>query len=154
MSFPSNHRGVTHCFSQKHLYLIEEEVQVPLENLVQCIHVLPCGPTPSDELKGQSWLEASPAHFYLQFKFPGRTEWNWEDRQPLDSKTFPVCGSCFRTSLESLATFESADDAPTLSILDLFAGCGAFSQSIAEGCPNAKLTHAVEISPSAASTIK
>lgn len=105
----------------------------------------------------EEWLDMSPDHFYISFKFPKLKVSSWEDRRPLSYNNLHVCTPCVGEKLKELDRFREftayASEHP-LTVLDLFGGVGAFSHGLAAGSGCLKLTNTVEISPSAAKTTK
>jgi hypothetical protein len=103
----------------------------------------------------EAWKALSPVHFYVRYKFPSLKSLSWvEDFSSLEPKNVPYCDRCFSQNekeITSLVEF-SAQFEP-LRALDLFAGVGAFALGMELSCPM-KLTHAIEISPSAARTME
>ena len=68
-----------------------------------------------------------------------------------------MCTPCCKERLKgrkSLYEFLVQSERQLLPTLDLFGGVGAFSRGLSEGSGCLKVTHAVEISPSAAKTFK
>ena len=73
------------------------------------------------------------------------------------NENFLVCQSCWRERLreKKLASqFSAYSERGPLPTLDLFGGVGAFSKGLAEGSGCLRVTHAVEIGPSAAKTLE
>ena len=123
-------------------------------DFIQPIHVLPCLKRSLEEDTVQNWLSASPDHFYMHYSVPS-IKGPMVQPETIDPKTLPICAKCMEKSLSHVQDLDFLrTEEPSLSILDLFAGCGAFSIALAEGHGNARVTHAVEISPSACETIK
>jgi len=56
--------------------------------------------------------------------------------------------------MKEMKKFLKAQKRKPLRTLDLFGGTGAFGLGLAEGCLCLKVTHAVEIAPSAAITYR
>jgi len=101
----------------------------------------------------QAWIDASPQHFFLRFSFPTLHKSHWSQREVLDSSEVHACLPCLTQRKETLITEVKQANQPQLKVLDLFAGTGAFSLGMkASGAP-LKLTHAIEISPSAAKSL-
>lgn len=108
-------------------------------------------PTAIDE-----YLAESPYNFYVKYHFPSLevTDWNTGTQLNGRSKRPQICIICFRESRERTQQLEAfkAQSRP-LRAFDPFGGVGAFGLAMQDaGC--VKLTHAIEIAPSAALTIK
>ena len=102
----------------------------------------------------QAWINASSQHFFLQHSFPTINGSHWAQRKILQSSDVHACLSCLMHRKEILVTEVKQTTQPQLKALDLFAGTGAFSLGMkAAGAPF-KLTHAIEISPSAAKSLR
>lgn len=102
----------------------------------------------------QAWIKASSQHFFLQYSFPTLHGSHWSQREVLDSSDVHACLCCLIYRKETLLTEAKQITQPQLRALDLFAGTGAFSLGMkAAGAPF-KLTHAIEISPSAAKSLR
>ena len=102
------------------------------------------------------WVEQSPDHFHVFFHFPTLSPKSWAERREFEWKKMRVCGSCVDARylhLERVREFETDAERKPLRIFDPFAGVGALSLGL-ERAGGMKLTHAVEISPSAAQTLK
>jgi len=79
---------------------------------------------------------------------------HWSQKEILDSSEVHACLPCLTQRKETLLTGVKQTTQPQLRALDLFAGTGAFSLGMkAAGAPF-KLTHAIEISPSAAKSLR
>lgn len=79
---------------------------------------------------------------------------SWDDKQPLAPNDILVCGIC---AVDEKTKYRLEEEffqkAKPLRTLDLFAGVGAFGHGLnVAGC--IQITHAVEISPSAAETFR
>ena len=102
----------------------------------------------------QAWINASPQHFFLQYSFPTLHESHWSQKEKLDSSKVHACLPCLTHRKETLLTEVKQATQSQMRALDLFAGTGAFSLGMkASGAPF-KLTHAIEISPSAAKSLR
>jgi len=103
------------------------------------------------------WLNMSPDHFYVSYKFPKLKVKSWGDRSPLSYNNLLVCAPCVQEKLNELDKFREFTayaKANPLPVLDLFGGVGAFSHGLAQGSGCLALASSVEISPSAAKTTK
>lgn len=102
----------------------------------------------------KTWLALSPYHFYVSSVCPSTETRSWADSTKLPCKNFAVCGLCMKEKLveaDMISTFEQHVE--PLRIFDPFGGVGAFGLGMARaGCM--KTTHAIEISPSAAKTLR
>lgn len=123
------------------------------ENIIRVIFVFPFHSfTP--EVTLEDWLMLSPDHFYVRYSFPKLRIKAWDDKRELLCAGVNVCTPCCKEKLkqrQEIYRFLAGAKYPTL---DLFGGVGAFSHGLAEGSGCLKVTHAIEISPSAAKTFK
>ena len=131
-------------------------MQVSASNLIRKCRVINYFSLPVDDFK--IYLDESPYNFYVQYVFPKLqpTSWNSGTRLNGRSKRPEICLPCWRESKQrsiDLQKFSEMYAEEPLRAFDPFGGVGAFALSMQEvGC--LKLTHAVEISPSAALTLK
>lgn len=102
----------------------------------------------------QAWINASSQHFFLQYSFPTLYKSHWSHREILDSSEVHACLPCLTERKETLLTEVKQATQPQLRALDLFAGTGAFSLGMKTAGAPFKLTHAIEISPSAAKSLR
>jgi DNA (cytosine-5)-methyltransferase 1 len=133
------------------LFTTDDIATIKVQDLICVCHVRPFHLVSHDL---QFWLEASPYHFYAKYHFPSLDISSWDDRSPL--KPLKVCADCCADKVEEIGKmkeFLASSRKRPLRVLDLCAGAGAFGLALEElGC--VKITHAVEISPSAAKTLK
>ena len=102
----------------------------------------------------QAWINASSQHFFLQYSFPTLYKSHWSQKEVLNSSEVHACLPCLTKRKETLLTGVKQATQPQLRALDIFAGTGAFSLGMkAAGAPF-KLTHAIELSPSAAKSLR
>lgn len=122
----------------------------PISSIIGMCHVYVRAAVP--ELK--EWLETSPYHFYACYSFPSLDVTSWDHKHKLLPKDLLVCGYCAAKNLDEWKKIkEFLKKQKPLRALDPFAGAGAFGLGLEEsGC--IEVTHAVEISPSAAKTLK
>ncbi|KAF9486388.1 S-adenosyl-L-methionine-dependent methyltransferase [Pholiota conissans] len=145
---------------ERELYLTEEIVTFKVEDLLKIIYVPSLeslGPHQDIISAREDWLALSHDHFYLRYSFPELKVKSWKDRQPVGCKDLHVCTPCTRERLNKrrhLYQFLDIQSRNPLKTLDLFGGVGAFSQGLAQGSKSLKVTHAIEISPSAAKTFE
>ena len=99
----------------------------------------------------EAWKSSSPLHFYVRYKLNERNE-----AQPVRWDSLYVCrGNCVSKELELIRRTESFTEYALenpLPTLDLFGGVGAFGLGLKNGSQALAITHAIEISPSAAKT--
>jgi len=131
--------------------MTDEEVKIKLEDLIRVCYVFPYSTI--DDL--DYWTALSADHFYVQYRFPSLSVSSWNDKQPINPDMY-VCVDCCRDKLEQMKLmreFLAMGHRKPLPALDLFAGVGALGLGMEEsGC--IKVTHAIEIAPSAARTFK
>jgi DNA (cytosine-5)-methyltransferase 1 len=138
---------------QRHLFLTDEQERVRIEDLLRVCFVFPRVSIPNGDL--DLWVSLSPDHFYAQYHFPSTNVKSWDDRR-LVHYDIDVCVECCRkeaSHLRSMKDFIRFGQRAPLRALDLFGGVGTLGQGMAE-CQFAKVTHAVEISPSACKTFQ
>jgi DNA (cytosine-5)-methyltransferase 1 len=102
-------------------------------------------------------VSLSPDHFYIQFKHSTLAVQEWGDLEEFDCHDLAVCKLCVADKMEDIKCtmeFLQQTQRNPLKTLDLFAGVGTFTLGLAEGSGCIKLTHAIEISPSAAATLR
>jgi len=132
--------------------MTDEEVNVHVDMLIAVIYVVPR----SSITDLDSWTTLFPSHFYFQYRFPSLDVKSWSDKRPLRNDDLYVCKECCPEELEReklMKVFLGTVERKPLRALDLFGGVGAFGLGMKEsGCLD--VTHAVEISPSAAKTFK
>ena len=97
------------------------------------------------------WLSFSPNHFYVD------DDSRLDARTPLES--LEICKPCMvrRTrDVSGMLVFSRELRQKPIRVFDPFAGVGAFGAGMALGFPSCSFvnTHAIEISPSAAATLK
>ncbi|KAG1717820.1 S-adenosyl-L-methionine-dependent methyltransferase [Suillus lakei] len=135
---------------ERHLFVTRDKMNFPITSIIGMCHVYVRAAVP--ELK--DWLEMSPYHFYACYSFPSLDVTSWDDKHTLAPRDLLVCRYCTK---ENLAEWEQSREflkkQKPLRALDPFAGVGAFGSGLEEsGC--IEVTHAIEISPSAAKTLK
>ncbi|KAJ3509389.1 hypothetical protein NLJ89_g5249 [Agrocybe chaxingu] len=142
---------------ERHLYLTKENTTVDVQDLIKVIYV-PC--TQSflpPQVTVEDWLDLSHNHFYVKYTFPRLRVKSWNDRTKITWPKLGVCTPCCRERLKgrkAMYAFLQQAEKKRLSTLDLFGGVGAFSRGLSDGSGCLEVTHAVEISPSAAKTFK
>ncbi|KAG0703678.1 S-adenosyl-L-methionine-dependent methyltransferase, partial [Suillus ampliporus] len=135
---------------ERHLFVTQDEKNFPISSIIGLCHVYVRAAVP--ELK--EWLEMSPYHFYVCYSFPSLNVASWDHKHTLAPRDLLVCKYC---AAENVAEWNQSREflkkQKPLRAFDPFAGSGAFGLGLEEsGC--IKVTHAVEISPSAAKTLK
>ena len=100
----------------------------------------------------QEWLDLSPLHFYIRYLVPYDPPL-WSARTKVDRRKVPVCSRCYEEHSAELEDHKALMQKPPLQAFDIFAGCGALGLSMEEA-GHMQVTHAVEITPSAADTLK
>lgn len=103
--------------------------------------------------KLHTYLNSSSLNFYARFQCTRADLSSWKHRKALKAEDLTTCRVCFAADQVAARQQEEFDRIPPLSAFDPFAGVGAFALSMQEA-GIIKLTHAVEISPSAAKTLK
>lgn len=123
---------------------------IGVDDLINVCYVVVKGDMPDQD----AWLAMSPRHFYVKYRFNSLNEMDWGRRRRMRWDDLPVCCICMKQDLKTMNGMKTflEREAP-LRVFDPFGGTGAFALAMEEGgC--FKLTHAVEISPSAAKTLQ
>ncbi|KAH9942756.1 S-adenosyl-L-methionine-dependent methyltransferase [Amylocystis lapponica] len=127
--------------NEHHLFMTDTKQNFALEDILQpCIVLHPHSVPDLD-----TWLSHSPFHFFMQYRL--QTPPKWSERQVLETDDILVCESCIKEEqkkLSGMKEFLAAFRHQPLRAFDPFGG--------ASKCM--RLTHAVEISPSAAKTLQ
>ncbi|EMD32847.1 hypothetical protein CERSUDRAFT_99217 [Gelatoporia subvermispora B] len=139
---------------ERHLFLTDMRREISVDRIehrcfVQVAHV-------GTRENLRAWLDSSPYHFYAHYKFVDNQPGSWAKKTILSPKKALMCKQCTDENEKILGEendFLNATQRRPMKGLDLFAGAGAFGLAMeATGC--IKITHAIEISPSAARTLK
>ncbi|KAJ3571618.1 hypothetical protein NP233_g3648 [Leucocoprinus birnbaumii] len=141
---------------ERHAFLTEEEAVIPYTDIIDKAVVL------SRESFGQrislrKWLDTSPRHFYVRFRFKKMIPEPWDTKSRVSFRDIDVCKKCTEETIAhyyDVNEFKNKMQNSPMRVMDLFGGVGAFSLGLKEGSGCLKVTHALEISPSAARTIK
>ncbi|PPQ86962.1 hypothetical protein CVT25_009784 [Psilocybe cyanescens] len=143
---------------ERQLFLTDETVTVDVSKdkaLLQVIYV-PCIESfEAPHATLEDWLELSYDNFYLLYIFPRLKVQSWDEKKKMRWQKHQVCTPCCKEFLEKrkhMYKFLNQSREKPLATLDLFGGVGGFSRGLAEGSGCLKVTHAVEIGPSAAKT--
>ncbi|THH10396.1 hypothetical protein EW145_g1368 [Phellinidium pouzarii] len=143
---------VAKVHEDRHLFLTDEELSITPANVLSRCYVLQ-----KNVIRNlRAWLASSSCHFYLTKRAPSSKLASPKTLTPLASKDFPLCGSCMEAEVRHTVDFllwKSEQKACPLRVFDPFSGVGAFSLGVCQ-VGNMKLTHAIEIDPSAAKTLK
>ncbi|KAJ7687355.1 S-adenosyl-L-methionine-dependent methyltransferase [Mycena rosella] len=146
-------------YPERHVFLTHEEVFVPVDELVQPIHVYARDFFP-DLAELKRWVDYSPYHFYCSYRLltvgAEPHAGSSTQREEVASATLNICQFCpsdrYLPHLRE-EEFQAEQENQRYDCLDLFGGTGAFSQAVAEGSRGClKPTHLIEITPSAAKT--
>nr|VWP01255.1 Glucans biosynthesis glucosyltransferase H (EC [Ganoderma boninense] len=138
------------CADERELFMTEQHMDVDASFLVQRCTVIH-----QSRRDLQAWLARSPYHFFVQYASQTLRPKRWEELRQVKSKKIPVCKECYLADEAEAQRLETFAKEPRLSLrtFDPFAGVGAFGLAMENsGC--VKVTHAVEISPSAAQTLR
>ena len=104
------------------------------------------------------WLAMSHRHFYVKYRFPSLIvkpePESWASKRRMRWGDIAICPTCMKQEIKKFNGMkEFSEKKAPLRVFDPFGGTGAFGLAMEEvGC--FKLTHAVEISPSAATTLR
>lgn len=130
--------------------LTGNEVEVDSDKVVGKCSVLHKGTVRNTKF----WIDASPMHFIVSHYIPSGSRAINKNLRPLDIDSFNVCKECMKQTLhtvDSVLLFKRSSQ--KLRIFDPFAGVGGFPLAMCQ-VGNMELTHAIEISSSAAMTLK
>lgn len=135
---------------ERHLFYTDERVRIVISDLVGICFVVVSSSLPEIE----DWKAVSPLHFYIKYRHPVLDVRSWDEMEEMLPQQLEVCQRCLDPNLENLRDLDDYfKKGPRLRAFDPFAGVGAFALAMEmEQC--FKLTHAIEISPSAAETLK
>ncbi|KAA1471594.1 S-adenosyl-L-methionine-dependent methyltransferase, partial [Dentipellis sp. KUC8613] len=134
---------------ERHLFLTDETKTVQMQDLLRVCYVAHFDSIPSRDY----WCSNNTDHFYLKYHFPTLSPARWDLRRAATSLQLPICETCFNDMQLKQAQWEMFAGGPPMRIFDPFAGVGAFGLGM-EMAGGMKTTHAIEISPSAAITLK
>lgn len=120
-----------------------------------CHHKSNCAFSFGQRLSLRKWLEASPYHFYARYRFPNLNPelCTWDAKSRVPFRDLSVCKARTEEAIAyyyRINEFKNKMQEKPMRVLDLFGGVGVLRPG--SGC--VKVTHALEISPSAARTIK
>ncbi|TDL19401.1 S-adenosyl-L-methionine-dependent methyltransferase [Rickenella mellea] len=145
--------GAVNAFEDRHLCLTNKRQYVNSQDILGACYVLRKVIITNLE----EWLALSPLHFYVTYELlRGRVidTVRRQDLLPISRDNFPICGYCFperMKEVDGMRTFEA--EVASLRMFDPFGGVGALGMGMEKaGC--LKATHATEISPSTAKTLK
>ncbi|KAI0828845.1 S-adenosyl-L-methionine-dependent methyltransferase [Trametes gibbosa] len=133
--------------NERELFSTKQTVQIKAQALLKpCVVV---HPTDVEDLP--AWLALSPLNFFLQYQLHS-LDASWSTKKALKRKHVPACNICLE---QHNLKFQHLADMKTscLRTFDPFAGAGAFALAMEE-LGSIKLTHAVELAPSAAQTLQ
>ncbi|KAG6331286.1 hypothetical protein ID866_7799 [Astraeus odoratus] len=135
---------------QRHLFYTDTQVVVVISDLVGICYVVVSSSLPEIE----EWKAISPLHFYIKYRFPSLNVTSWNQRTEMQPQELDICRRCLKPNLDNFRDLRRfLDVVPPLRVFDPFAGVGSFSLAM-EDSRCFKLTHAIEISPSAAQTLR
>ncbi|KIL00792.1 hypothetical protein PAXRUDRAFT_29521 [Paxillus rubicundulus Ve08.2h10] len=143
-------RPVSTMKDERHLFYTDDRMTIEMVRLIGMCHVLVSNSIPELD----AWKAISPRHFYVKYYFPALNVESWASRHRMEQADLVVCKKCTMANLKNFREMKTfLGEAAPLRVLDPFGGTGAFGLAMEElGC--FKLTHAVEISPSAARTLR
>ncbi|TBU32705.1 S-adenosyl-L-methionine-dependent methyltransferase [Dichomitus squalens] len=137
---------------ERELFMTGLEMDVSGNDLIKRCSVL----HHSSRTHMDAWLARSPYHFFVRYSSQTLEPKTWNGLTELSRKKIPVCQVCFQEDevrTQQLKAFTRQQPRACLRGFDPFAGVGAFGLPMeATGC--IKITHAIEISPSAAATMQ
>ncbi|KAI6000261.1 S-adenosyl-L-methionine-dependent methyltransferase, partial [Pisolithus marmoratus] len=135
---------------ERHLFYTNERMRIVISDVVGICFVLVSSSLPEIE----DWKAVSPIHFYIKYRSPVLDVRSWDGMQEMPPQALDVCKRCLEPNLKNFRELHDYfERGPQLRVFDPFAGVGAFTMAMEmERC--FKLTHAIEISPSAAQTLR
>ena len=134
----------------RQLFLTDEKIKISSSRLINKCSVIHSQST--RDLK--AWLSCSASHFFVLSHSTCRKGASQDTMKPLAPDEFDYCSLCTNKTRRDVKLYRRCKKKlPPLRFLDLFAGVGAFSLGMAS-TSNTTLAYAVEISPSAARTLK
>lgn len=136
---------------QRHLFMTTEQLTCPATSLLRSCRVILKGHMQSDAF--DCYLSSSPYNFFVTFSCQRLDEASWEDRQALSPRKLAICATCWKASEDRQTKVKECAAQIPLAAFDPFAGAGAFGLAL-QDAGAIKLTHAVEISVSAAKTLR
>ncbi|KAI9510780.1 S-adenosyl-L-methionine-dependent methyltransferase [Russula earlei] len=138
---------------ERHLFFTDEIEDVPLDDvLVQC-YVLHRDLIFDADL----WAALGAEYFYYRYRFKRSFPASWDEREPLEESAGFGCETCayaLQARVAEAMSFGEEARKQKLRAFDVFAGAGAMSLGMENATGGMKTTHAVEISPSAAQTLR
>ncbi|KAI1797446.1 S-adenosyl-L-methionine-dependent methyltransferase [Ganoderma leucocontextum] len=135
---------------ERELFMTNQEMDVDAKHLLQR-----CSVVHQSRKDLRSWLARSPHRFFAQYSSQSLKPKRWDQLKRLKSKQIPVCKECYIADEAEALQLDTFAKEPRVCLrtFDPFAGVGAFGLAMEDtGC--VKVTHAVEISPSAAQTLR
>lgn len=128
---------------------------MPIKDIVRVIYVACKQSLEDTQTSLEDWLQDAPDHFYVTWCFPKLEVSNWNLHVEVSYQDLNVCSVCYREQIDKMNKIHAySKKAKRLAVLDLFGGVGAFSRGLADGSRQVEVTHAIELSPSAAKTFK
>ncbi|THV06517.1 S-adenosyl-L-methionine-dependent methyltransferase [Dendrothele bispora CBS 962.96] len=155
--------NVDYFRDERSLYLTNETDIFPVKDLIRIIYVAPRSALKADDQSGndlrEDWVSQSPYHYYIKYVFDKMevSPAMWRARKLISHSRLKICTSCLEAEqkrLEERQEFLEYIRQKPLPTLDLFGGVGGFGIGLAQGSLCLKVTHAVEILPSAAITYR
>ena len=140
---------------QRHLFFTDMEQDIPSEDIVGPFRVRNANGMSSEKLR--EWLDSAPHNLYVKYHCSALDETDPAKCTKLDGH-IPQCAACYGTDKKRLrlqrefVRTRRIGGLKPLRTLDLFSGVGAFSHAMQE-TGSVKLTHAIEINPSASETL-
>ncbi|KAI0640019.1 S-adenosyl-L-methionine-dependent methyltransferase [Trametes polyzona] len=134
---------------ERELFLTKQSIKIPAELLLR-----PCTVIHATDVQDlQLWLTLSPHNFYVRFELPSLDS-PWQQHVVLKRHHVLACDACLNQhnqEMQQLSSFPGTQK--PLRTFDPFGGVGAFALAM-EQVGVIKLTHAIEITPSAALTLR
>ena len=103
------------------------------------------------------WTTLGTEYFYYLYRFSRCSPASWDEREVLAENAgvgCVICAYALQTHISKALTFAEEAQAQKLRAFDIFAGAGTMSLGMENATGGMRMTHAVEISPSAARTFR
>lgn len=128
---------------------------MPIKDFVRVIYVTCKQSLEGTQTSLEDWVQEAPDYFYITWGFSKIHISSWNPHSEVCCKDLNVCSICCKEQLDRMKQTQAySKKAKKLAVLDLFGGVGAFSKGLVDGSKHLEVTHAIELSPSAAETFK
>ncbi|KAK1234239.1 hypothetical protein PQX77_002546 [Marasmius sp. AFHP31] len=140
---------------ERHVFMTNEVEKVLVQDIIQAVYIFHPESIPQPlHLNLDEWIDLSPDHFYVRYRFPTLNVTSWNSKEDLQPQQVLVCAKSVEKKLrwmEDLATYNAERK---LKAIDLFGGAGAFGVGMAAAHKSFEVKYAIELTPSAARTYR